>query len=122
MVCNLPKTTEKATFEFLYVNVCYGAAIDDAIHTGLIQQSMEYILGSSDTWVSEAESSPDYDSGRSADQWSDMIYESDEYETTDGSRIKVSTQYDTVYQDGDQLYMGPDAYAPDGWTKLNKTH
>ena len=45
-----------------------------------------------------------------------------EYETTDGSRIKVSTQYDTVYQDGDRLYMGPDAYAPDGWTRLEKTY
>ena len=110
------------TYEFLYVNLRYGAAIDDAIHAGLMQQSMEYILGSSDAWVTEAESAPDFDSGKFADQWSDVIYERDEYETADGSRIKVSTQYDTVYQDGDRLYMGPDAYAPDGWTKLEKTY
>ena len=83
------------TFEFLYVNMRYGAAIDDAIHAGLMQKSMEYILGSSGSWVTEAERSPDFDSGKFADQWSDVIYERDEYETTDGSRIKVSTQYDT---------------------------
>ena len=110
------------TYEFLYVNIRYGAAIDDAIHAGLMQKSMEYILDSSGTWVTEAESSPDFDSSKFADQWSDVIYERDEYETADGSHIKVSTQYDTVYQDGDRLYMGPDAYAPDGWTKLNKTY
>ena len=110
------------TFEFLYVNIRYGSAIDDAIHAGLMQKSMEYILGSSGSWVTEAENSPDFDSGKFADQWSDVIYERDEYETTDGSRIKVSTQYDTVYQDGDRLYMGPDAYAPDGWTRLEKTY
>jgi hypothetical protein len=110
------------TFEFLYVNIRYGSAIDDAIHAGLMQKSMEYILGRSGSWVTEAENSPDYDSSKFADQWSDVIYERDEYETTDGSRIKVSTQYDTVYQDGDRLYMGPDAYAPDGWTRLEKTY
>lgn len=110
------------TFEFLYVNIRYGSAIDDAIHAGLMQKSMEYILGSSGSWVTEAENSPDYDSSKFANQWSDVIYERDEYETTDGSRIKVSTQYDTVYQDGDRLYMGPDAYAPDGWTRLEKTY
>lgn len=106
------------TFEFLYANVQYGTAIDDAIHQGLMRQSYEYILSDSNSWVSEAESSSGYDSSTWADQWSDVIYERNEYETTDGGTIKVDTAYDSVYQNGDEIYMGPDGLAPDGWTKL----
>ena len=110
------------TFEFLYANIKYGSSIDDAIHRGLMQQSYEYILSDSNSWVSEAENSSGYDSSKWADQWSDVIYERNEYETTDGGTIKVDTKYDTVYQNGDSIYMGPDGLAPDGWTKLNTTY
>ena len=87
-----------------------------------MQQSYEYILSDSNSWVSEAENSSGYDSSKWADQWSDVIYERNEYETTDGGTIKVDTKYDTVYQNGDSIYMGPDGLAPDGWTKLNTTY
>ena len=46
--------------------------------------------------------------------------ERNEYLTEDGSSIKVDTKYDTVYQNEDLIYMGPDGLAPDGWTRLQQ--
>lgn len=39
-----------------------------------------------------------------------------------GGTIKADTKYDAVYQNGDEIYMGPDGLAPYGWTKLYTTH
>lgn len=110
------------TMEFLYVNLRYGSAIDDVIHAGLMQQSYEYIMGESGSWLEEYQSSPDYEPRNWTDEWSDVIMERNEYRTTDGGTLKVDTAYDSVYQDGDRIYMGPDGLAPDNWTKLEKTH
>lgn len=108
------------TMDFLFVVLTYGQKIDDVIHAGLMQQSYEYIMGDSGSWLSEYQSSSDYDSSKWAEGWSDVIKEQNEYVTTDGGHIKVDTKYDTVYQNGDQLYMGPEGQAPDGygWERL----
>ena len=110
------------TGDFLFVNVSYGASIAQVISQGLTDQTMESLLSNSDSWLDTYQSSPEYDSDTWAKEWSDVIYERNEYETLDGGTIKVDTAYDSVYQDGDSIYMGPDGLAPDGWTKLEETY
>ncbi len=107
------------TAELNYVNVKYGAAISNAISDGLLEQARQYINSSTGSWASEYErSSGGYDSDRLTSEWSDVIKEQNEYTTLDGDTIKVSTSYDTVYQDGDRFYMGPEGQSPYGWTRL----
>ncbi|MBR4474473.1 MAG: hypothetical protein IKS55_12645 [Oscillospiraceae bacterium] len=107
------------TAEFNYVNMRYGTAIANAISSHLLEQSMQYIQSGTSSWASEYEhSSGGYDSDRFTSEWSDVIKEQNEYTTLDGETIKVSTSYDTVYQDGDRFYMGPDGQSPYGWTRL----
>ena len=110
------------TEEFLYMNISYGAAINDMISQGLMEQSESYIQSNAGSWLDDYESSSTYDSSDWANQWSDVIYERNEYETLDGGTIKVDTAYDSVYQDGDSIYMGPAALAPEGWTELEQTY
>lgn len=107
------------TAEFTYVNTRYGTAISNAISGGLLEQSRQYIQSGTGTWASEYERSyGSYDSDRFTSEWSDVIKEQNEYTTLNGETIKVSTAYDTVYQDGDRFYMGPDGQSLYGWTRL----
>ena len=106
------------TMEFVYVNLCYGQQIIALIQQNLTSQAEAYLNSSAGAWAEEYERSSGYDSDAWANQWSDVIYERNEYTTTDGNTIKVDTKYDSVYQDGDRIYMGPDGLAPDNWTKL----
>ena len=67
----------------------------------------------------------DTESGVTVDtmeMWDDVIKEQNDYMTEEGTRIKVPTVYDTVYENDGSIYMGPEAYAPEGWTKLETTY
>ena len=55
---------------------------------------------------------------RVREMWDDAIKDQTQYQTEDGGYVKVPTQYDAVYQNGDSFYLGTDGGAPDGWTKL----
>ena len=61
------------------------------------------------------------DQDRFVNEWCDVIKEQDEYVTGDGNTIKIPTKYDTVYQNGDTIYMGPDTDLGVDWTQLNKS-
>jgi len=88
------------------------------ISSNLLSQSELFLQSSAGTWASDYEKTSGYDSDRFMDQWSDVIKEQNEYTTLDGETYKISTSYDTVYQNGDQLYMGPEGQSPYGWTRL----
>jgi hypothetical protein len=49
-----------------------------------------------------------------------VIKEQDTYATADGNSIKVPTSYDTVYQNKDLIYMGPQIDLNSDWTQLSK--
>ena len=108
------------TQDFQYVNTTYGDRIRDAVHNGILVESYEYILSDSYGWLTDYHKTTESDEGSWSGGWSDVINEVNTYKTTDGGAIKVSTQYDTVYQNGDQIYMGPESQSPVGygWTKL----
>ena len=59
-----------------------------------------------------------YTSDEWANDWSDYLYDQQEYATLDGGSIKASTAYDAVYQSGDEFYFGSVGSAPEGWTQL----
>lgn len=106
------------TNEFLYVNLQYGASIGNAILSGRLEMIQQSLSSSARGWSSDYTSQNGYDSDKMMSQWSDVIKEQNDYTTLDGDTIKVSTQYDTVYQDGDTFYLGPDGQSPYGWTRL----
>ena len=108
------------TLDFQFVNVTYGDKIREVVHNGLLQESYQYIMSDSIGWLTDYYKTTESDAGSWSGGWSDVINEVNTYKTTDGGAIKVSTQYDTVYQNGDQIYMGPESQSPEGygWTKL----
>ena len=108
------------TLDFQFVNVTYGDKIREAVHNGLLQESYQYIMSDSIGWLTDYYKTTESDAGSWSGGWDDVIKEVNTYQTTDGGAIKVSTQYDTVYQNGDQIYMGPESQSPEGygWTKL----
>ena len=59
-----------------------------------------------------------YTSDEWANDWSDYIYDQQEYATLDGGSIKASTAYDAVFQNGDEFYFGLVGNAPESWTQL----
>lgn len=109
------------TSDFLFMNLKIGNAISDGIHAGLMQQAYDYINSNTDSWLNEYQSSDGYDSSKWAEEWGDVIKDQQAYATEDGGTIKVDTKYDAVYQNGNEIYMGPDGQSPDGWTKLYPT-
>ena len=103
--------------EFIYVVQKNAQYLNQMIHDYLMEKV--YSPSSSDisSWDSQYQET---EADKIINAWSDVITERDEYTTLDGKSIKVSTQYDSVYQDGDNIYMGPATSAPSGWTELNK--
>ena len=89
--------------------------MSDMIHNYLMEKAFSPSAGDVRSWDSEY---VDDGSDSFLNAWSDVIKERYDYTTEDGSVIKVGTEYDSVYQNGDDIYMGPDGQAPDGWTKL----
>jgi hypothetical protein len=103
--------------EFIFVVRKNGKYIADMINNYLLEQAYNPTSSDISNWDSEY-----VDEGKDTflNEWSDVIYERNEYLTEDGSSIKVDTKYDTVYQNEDLIYMGPDGLAPDGWTRLQQ--
>ena len=103
--------------EFIFVVRKNGAYIAEMINNYLLEQAYNPTSSDISGWDSEY-----VDEGKDTflNEWSDVIYERNEYLTEDGSSIKVDTKYDTVYQNEDLIYMGPDGLAPDGWTRLQQ--
>lgn len=101
--------------EFIYIVMRNAQYINQMMSQYLLEKAYNPSSSDISSW------DRDYvDSGSDdfANQWSDVIKEQNEYITEDGHSIKVSTQYDTVYQNDDLIYMGPQADAPDNWTQL----
>lgn len=107
------------TSDFYWVSAYYGMQINQWVQEGLQAQAMSNILADSYLDSPNRQDTAEVDF---TEKWSDVITERNDYTLEDGSRIKVDTKYDTVYQNGDEIYMGPDAYAPDNWTKLDRTY
>ncbi|MBR4485660.1 MAG: hypothetical protein IKO97_10685, partial [Erysipelotrichaceae bacterium] len=93
------------------------AYLNDMMHAYLMEKAFNpsgsdikswndsYVQSEQDRWINA---------------WDDVITERDTYTTTDGEQIKVSTQYDAVYQNGDTIYAGPQTDLGVDWTQLNK--
>ena len=72
-------------------------------------EAEDYTIGTGDTYTG-------------TDAFSDYIYDQNDYVTSDGTHIKVSTSYDYVYEGDDgTIYMGNSADAPAGSTQLYPT-
>ena len=107
------------TTDFAYVLTLLGHQIAAIINgTTTTGPSIDEITSGSGSWLDDYYQTNESDSDKWIRQWDDVIKEVNTYNTTDGGTVSVSTQYDSVYQDGDKIYMGPDSQAPDGWTQL----
>lgn len=103
--------------EFIFVVQKNAEYINEMIHNYLMEKVYSPSSGDITSWDGQYQET---EADKIINAWSDVITERDEYTTLDGKSIKVSTQYDSVYQDGDNIYMGPQTSAPSGWTELNK--
>lgn len=103
--------------EFNYVKQAYGSQIRNMV----MQQQANAIAAMTEaqaqSYLSDYDSSS-YTSDDWANDWSDYIYDRNEYTTADGSTIKAGTEFDTVYQNGDEFYFGSQGSAPFGWEQL----
>lgn len=106
--------------EFAHVNKLYGQQIYQVVLRGLTAQSVAMTQRNAQNFMSSYDPSSTASSTSDdwANKWSDFIYDRNSYTTTDGHDFKASTQYNSVYQSGNQIYMGPVGSAPDGWTRL----
>lgn len=109
--------------EFIYLKSSYGNYIQNMVMQNLTSQISAMTEAQANSFMndySDTGSSGDgvYTSDDWANDWSDMIYDQNEYTTTDGNTIKASTQYDSVYQNGDEFYFGSQGDAPYGWEQL----
>ena len=102
---------------FIYVVQKNAAYLNDMIHAYLMEQAFKPSGSDIEGWNSTY-TETDHDKWINA--WDDVITERDAYTTTDGEQIKVSTQYDAVYQNGDTIYAGPQTDLGVDWTQLNK--
>lgn len=105
--------------EFTHVKLSYGRYIRNMVMQNLTNKISAMTEAQASSFMDDYDDSQ-YTSDDWADDWSDYIYDQNEYTTTDGSTIKASTQYDSVYQNGDEFYFGPQGSAPFGWEELPK--
>ena len=103
--------------EFVYLKQSYGRDIRNQIMNRQANQIALMTESQAQSYLNDYDASV-YTSDDWADDWSDYIYDQQEYATLDGSAIKASTAYDAVYQNGDEFYFGSVGSAPDGWTQL----
>jgi len=102
---------------FVYVVQKNAAYLNDMMHAYLMEKAFNPSGSDIKTWNdSYVQSEQD----KWINAWDDVITERDTYTTTDGEQIKVSTQYDAVYQNGDTIYAGPQTDLGVDWTQLNK--
>lgn len=105
--------------EFNYVKQVYGSYIRNLVMQQQANSIAAMTEAQAQSYLSDYDSSA-YTSDDWANDWSDFIYDRNEYTTADGSTIKVGTEFDTVYQNGDEFYFGPQGSAPFGWEQLNR--
>lgn len=103
--------------EFIHLKQSYGRDIRNLIMAQQTNQIALMTEAQAQAYLNDYDVSA-YTSDEWANDWSDYIYDQQEYTTLDGGAVKVSTAYDAVYQSGDDFYFGPAGGAPDGWTQL----
>ena len=103
--------------EFNYVKQAYGSQIRSMLMKQQANSIAAMTEAQAQSYLSDYDSSS-YTSDDWANDWSDYIYDRNEYTTADGSTIKVGTEFDTVYQNGDEFYFGSQGSAPFGWEQL----
>ena len=104
--------------EFIYVVQRNAQYLNDMMREYLMEKVFSPSSGDIRGWDAEY---VETDQDRFVNEWCDVIKEQDEYVTGDGNTIKIPTKYDTVYQNGDTIYMGPDTDLGVDWTQLNKS-
>lgn len=103
--------------EFNYVKQAYGSQIRSMLMKQQANSIAAMTEAQAQSYLNDYDSSG-YTSDDWANDWSDYIYDRNEYTTADGSTIKVGTEFDTVYQNGDEFYFGSQGSAPFGWEQL----
>lgn len=103
--------------EFNYVKHVYGSDIRNMVMQQQTSSIAAMTEAQAQSYMNDYDSSS-YTSDDWADDWSDFIYDRNEYTTTEGNVIKVSTEFDSVYQNGDEFYFGSQGSAPFGWEQL----
>lgn len=116
-VCDHVMNNSSFCGEFIYVVRQNGEYMANMINNYLLQQAYNPSASEISGWDSGYH---DDGSDKFISDWCDVIKEKNNYVTEDGSIIKVDTAYDTVYQNGDLIYLGPDGLSPDGWTRLEQ--
>ncbi len=113
--------TENAAIrnEFNHVKHVYGSYIRNMVMQQMTSSITAMTKAQAQSYMSDYDSS-DYTSDDWANDWSDYIYDRNEYTTADGSTIKAGTEFDTVYQNGDEFYFGSQGSAPFGWEQLTQ--
>lgn len=103
--------------EFNYVKHVYGSYIRNMVMRQQANSIAAMTQSQAQSYMSDYDSSA-YTSDDWANDWSDYIYDRNEYITSDGDVIKASTGFDTVYQNGNEFYFGSQGSAPFGWEQL----
>ncbi len=106
--------------EFDFVKLSYGRYIRNLVMQQLSASISAMTEAQAQSYMQDYSSSSQTDSDEWADAWGDYIYDRNEYTTTDGKTLKVGTEYDVVYQNGDEYYFGSQGDAPFGWEQLNR--
>lgn len=103
--------------EFNHIKHAYGSYIRNMLMRQQANAIAAMTEAQAQSYLSDYDPSS-YTSDDWANDWSDFIYDRNEYTTADGSTIKAGTGFDTVYQNGDEFYFGSQGSAPFGWEQL----
>lgn len=103
--------------EFNYVKHVYGSYIRNMVMQKQASSIAAMTQSQAQSYMNDYDSSV-YTSDDWANDWSDYIYDRNEYITSDGDVIKASTGFDSVYQNGNEFYFGSQGSAPFGWEQL----
>ena len=103
--------------EFNYLKQAYGSYIQNLVMQSLTSRIDAMTQAQAQSFLNSYDEGA-YTSDDWANDWSDYIYDRNEYTTADGSTIKVGTEVDSVFQNGDEFYFGSKGDAPLGWEQL----
>ncbi len=70
--------------------------------------------------VTEVQSADTNTATDTFEMWKDALTEYNVFTSEDGVSIRVPTEYDTVFRDGDSFYAGPKGPVPNHWVQLDK--
>lgn len=121
------------TDEFNYLEQQYSYQISNSIAQGKTQQNIAMTQQQAQSMMNGYDSSNGYsgydaydayDAGGYyssddwANDWSNYIYDQNEYTNSYGETFNVGTEFDSVYQNGNEYYFGPQGSSPYGWDEL----